>query len=418
MGYWGEAGTTVTWKNPTVTQESQRQSGGWYYNPSTGRVDRWWSGSQPSTTSSGGGSSGGGGGGTNYQDIINQQLAQQRAAEEEQRRRQEEARQKELQYLSQAKAEEQGLIGRYTSAISGLEPLTAIRQRLGTEFNLPSLQQASDFLTTTLENIPGSVKTLAGQFGISAPRMEQRMQALASNITPAQQQAVRQEQTAQERLADTLKYEIAQQERQLLPYTQEFTVLKDRIAREAAGFTAENKSQLDLLLQELKNTGTLTEQKLLSARELALKEEEYNLEKMKLENARETVTSDGRVRLINSYTGELIADLGSSRAGGVGTPGTSIDTAADDWEAEQAAKTAGEKSLATVGGGQPGVNYSANIPASFMPANYTPASYPTAAPAPSLSSQVSSFNFAPLPGTPEYIAQQAQLYGYTSDLKL
>lgn len=417
MGYWGEAGTTVTWKNPTVTQESQRESGGWYYNPSTGRVDRWWSGNQPSTTSSGGG----GGGGTNYQDIINQQLAQQRAAEEAQRQRQEEARQKELQYLSQAKAEEQGLLGRYTSAISGLEPLTAIRQRLGTEYNLPSLQQASDFLTTTLENIPGSVKTLAGQFGISAPRMEQRMQALATNITPAQQQAVRQEQTAQERLADTLKYEIAQQERQLLPYTQEFTVLKDRIAREAAGFTAENKSQLDLLLQELKNTGTLTEQKLLSARELALKEEEYNLEKMKMENARETITVDGRVQLRNAYTGELIADLGSSRSG-TSTPGTSIDTAADDWEAEQAAKTAGEKSLATVGGGQAGVNYSANIPASFMPANYTPASYPTATPTPSLSQQVSNLNFTPLPGTMSYVSPEEQrkalIYGSGGDIRL
>jgi len=410
MGYWGEAGTTVTWKNPTVTQESQRQSGGWYYNPATGRVDRWWTGSQPTTTSGGGGSTST----NNYQSQIDQQLAQQRAAEEAQRKRQEEARAKELAYYGQAKQEEQGLLGRYTTAIQNLEPLTAIRQRLGTEFNLPSLQQASDFLTTTLENIPGSVKNLAGQFGISAPRMEQRMQSLAANITPAQQQAVRQEQTAQERLADTLKYEVAQQERQLLPYTQEFTVLKDRIARESAGFTTENKAQLDLLLQELKTTGTLTEQKLLSARELALKEEDYNLEKMKLENAREVITADGRVKLINSLTGELIRDLGSSRSGTGGAGGTSIDMAADEYDASQATAAKDEKNLSTVG--QSSVNYSPVIPASFMPANYTPASYPTASPAPSLSQQVSNFNFAPLPGTPEYATQQAQLYGYKTDL--
>lgn len=42
MGYWGEAGTPVTWSNPRFVPESQRQNGGWYYNPSTNRVDRWW----------------------------------------------------------------------------------------------------------------------------------------------------------------------------------------------------------------------------------------------------------------------------------------------------------------------------------------------------------------------------------------
>jgi len=54
MGYWGEAGTTVTWKNPTKVPEGQRQSGGWYYNPDSNRVDRWWSGDQPQQQSSGG----------------------------------------------------------------------------------------------------------------------------------------------------------------------------------------------------------------------------------------------------------------------------------------------------------------------------------------------------------------------------
>jgi len=38
-----EAGTTVTWANPQFVPESQRENGGWYYNPDTNRVDRWWS---------------------------------------------------------------------------------------------------------------------------------------------------------------------------------------------------------------------------------------------------------------------------------------------------------------------------------------------------------------------------------------
>lgn len=56
MGYWDNQGaspTKVTWKNPQQVPESQRSNGGWYYNPSSGYVERWWSGSAPS--SSGGG---------------------------------------------------------------------------------------------------------------------------------------------------------------------------------------------------------------------------------------------------------------------------------------------------------------------------------------------------------------------------
>lgn len=38
-----ETGTKVTWANPQVVPENKRENGGWYYNPATGSVDRWWS---------------------------------------------------------------------------------------------------------------------------------------------------------------------------------------------------------------------------------------------------------------------------------------------------------------------------------------------------------------------------------------
>lgn len=47
----GAQGTKVTWKNPTVTPVAKRSNGGWYYNPNSGSVDRWWSGT-PSNQSS------------------------------------------------------------------------------------------------------------------------------------------------------------------------------------------------------------------------------------------------------------------------------------------------------------------------------------------------------------------------------
>jgi hypothetical protein len=48
-GYWdnkGDAATKVTWDNPEFVPEEKRSTGGWYYNPSSGNVDRWWTGTQ------------------------------------------------------------------------------------------------------------------------------------------------------------------------------------------------------------------------------------------------------------------------------------------------------------------------------------------------------------------------------------
>lgn len=72
MGAFREAGTKVTWKNPQFVPENKRQNGGWYYNPSSGRVDRWWSD--------------GGGGDGGQQQRQQQQAPQPPSAEEIMRR--------------------------------------------------------------------------------------------------------------------------------------------------------------------------------------------------------------------------------------------------------------------------------------------------------------------------------------------
>ena len=87
MGYFGESGTKVTWANPQKVPEGQRQNGGWYYNPDSGRVDRWWNDgdgprqqqqqqqqqSQPRQKT--------------YEDYLKEKQAADRKAAEEQKRR-------------------------------------------------------------------------------------------------------------------------------------------------------------------------------------------------------------------------------------------------------------------------------------------------------------------------------------------
>lgn len=63
----GASPTKVTWANPQVVPESQRQSGAWYYNPDSGYVERWWSeGDNPQPS--------GGDATSNYLDQISQTL--------------------------------------------------------------------------------------------------------------------------------------------------------------------------------------------------------------------------------------------------------------------------------------------------------------------------------------------------------
>lgn len=52
-GYWdnkGDPATKATWANPTIVPVEKRSSGGWYYNPESGNVDRWWSGTKQTTS--------------------------------------------------------------------------------------------------------------------------------------------------------------------------------------------------------------------------------------------------------------------------------------------------------------------------------------------------------------------------------
>jgi hypothetical protein len=57
-GTFGETGTKATWSNPVVTPEASRANGGWYYNPASGSVDRWWGTGGTTTPATSGASSG------------------------------------------------------------------------------------------------------------------------------------------------------------------------------------------------------------------------------------------------------------------------------------------------------------------------------------------------------------------------
>lgn len=324
MGYWGESGTAVTWSNPDFVPESQRQSGGWYYNPDTNRVDRWWSGSAPSTSS--GSSSGGGGAISKALEEANRRAAENearlRAAEEERQRELERQRQERERLFKQFTGEEQGLQTKLEQAIAGFESPEAIRSRLGTELGIDigELNKQSELLRNTLEAIPENVARIAANFPLTGGARDRRIAAQVAEIAPEATRAQENLQTGVGLISNFTSEALSEQRfNKLTPIQQEFETLKDRIAREISGFDTQNQNELNALIDKINTSGSLLDSELNRATELAMKEEEFLREQWNIENnARQIIDRDGRQVLINPYTGETIADLGSSSTGGGG----------------------------------------------------------------------------------------------------
>lgn len=311
MSYWGEAGTTVTWKNPTKVPESQRQSGGWYYNPDSNRVDRWWSGDQPQQQSSGGG----GGGGTDYGAILKQQQDEAARKEAEAKAAYEAEQARGQAYLTKAAGEEQSLLDKFTGAIKALEPSQAIYKRLGEEQGLPGLKSTAEQFTSQVKAIPENVKALATQIPISTTRQAQRVTQQLENLAPRQQEAVTQFQNSLSEVSRQLGFALEDQKTQLEPFAYAFQQLSDRIAREMSGYSTNIQNSLNILLNRLTQTGNLSQTQLANAYEMAKQEADYLNQKDLLSMSNQFIEGGGHKLLVNSITGDIIADYGKTSTG-------------------------------------------------------------------------------------------------------
>lgn len=334
MGYWGERGTKATWANPQQTPEGSRQHGGWYYNPGTGSVDRWYTGSPPSapSASTGGGGGGGGGGGYTGPSATDLAAAFEKGRQEtfaEQERIRKEAEKKEQAAITD-------WTSRFTEKIESFTPWEEYAMGIEQDIGLPAMEEAAFGLSETLAGIPDVVKAQAQRTGgMSAAQMQRLIQSRQAEMSPQVQEALRLAQRGQAEVSQRLGYEMTEREQALAPYATEAEMINASLARQSTMYTTQMESQLDSLLEKYRVRGDLTSQEMQMANNLAQLEAEYEHEKNLLNMGTEQVTINGRRLLINSQTGETIRDLGPASGEGAYTSPYGIMSEYQRWLQER-----------------------------------------------------------------------------------
>jgi hypothetical protein len=195
--------------------------------------------------------------------------------------------------LERQKAEEQGLLGRFTGKIEGFEPLSEMSKRISAELGIPELSeerlQYHDIITDlqgTLESLGERVGAETRGFDVTASQLgrikEEREIPLRTQLTSASREAGKVGERLSERFG-TLGTELgfAQQERALAlkPFELEANLLSDRLAREFTGYSQQMQNELDLYLDQVQAGRQLAENEARRMHELAMAEEEFVREK-------------------------------------------------------------------------------------------------------------------------------------------
>jgi len=203
-------------------------------------------------------------------------------------------------------AKEQDFLGRYKTGITGAS--TALKNELGIEGLRANALQAGETAAGVqgqLSAITPTQQTVAKQVGISAPRLTQRIAQKTSELSPALSAASSALSTSNAALESGQSAYSTGMSEALLPYTTEASMLSDSLAREATGYNTVIQSELDTLLEKIKQQGTLDLAEIQKAQALAEKEQEYL-------NQRSTIDLGNRTALINPMTG---AEVGSYKQG-------------------------------------------------------------------------------------------------------
>jgi hypothetical protein len=218
--------------------------------------------------------------------------------------------------LNKQGGESADYLKRYTDFLGSQEGASAMSSRIGEELGIPSLQKNATMLRNTLTNLPGTYSKAMTGYDVNQNQLSRVIGQKSSELSPIVETTERALAGAQNTLGQRMGFEQADQQKALLPYQTEKELLSDRQARETTLYSQDNQNELNGLITKINAGITLSEGEKNRAAQLAASEKQYELEKEKM-NQTETqiIEVGGRKKLINSRTGQVIQDLGSSSSG-------------------------------------------------------------------------------------------------------
>lgn len=171
--------------------------------------------------------------------------------------------------------EEQDYLSRYRKALGGQESLPDMYKRLGIELGIPNLQQSSNTLNTTLANIPATYSSATRGFDVNANQLSRTIGQKTAELQPVVTSTNNALTSAVENAGRGMQYGIAQQQKELLPFQTEASMLSDRWAREQTGFTTDHQAELSALISKMQSGVQLSEGEANRANALAVAEKQY-----------------------------------------------------------------------------------------------------------------------------------------------
>lgn len=198
-------------------------------------------------------------------------------------------------------------LNRYRGAISGQEQLPAMYSRLSQELGIPELQQNVGQLTTTMTNLPATYSAATRGFDVNANQLQRIIGQKSAELAPALTAAQNALSSKENLLGTMMGLYQQQQQKELLPYQSEQSLLNDRLAREYSGFNQDMERELDALITKMKLGVEMSENEKNRANQLAIAEKQYQAELARINAQKESpiALSKGQI-LINPQTGNKI----------------------------------------------------------------------------------------------------------------
>lgn len=233
--------------------------------------------------------------------------------------------------LSKQAGQEQNLITQFQNTVSGQEPLTAIYTRLQNEQGVPQLQgQIANYekdistqqnLLDTLESsvnerTKGTLTTEAQrqrQLASESAPLVANLGSLGKGLAPLASDLA----TREGNVTTGLSTSEAEQQRQLTPITTAISAFSDQAAREITGYSADQKSALDVYTQQVANGQELTMEQQKEAAALIQQEKDFN-------NQKGLITAKMNADI--TYNKSVATSGGNTTASDLGSPtGTASD---------------------------------------------------------------------------------------------
>lgn len=174
-----------------------------------------------------------------------------------------------------AAARENDFLTRFRGAISGQEGVSAMASRIGNELGLPGLQSNVTNLSTLLQNMPYTQKAATAGTDVNQNQLDRIIASKASALAPTVTGVTNAYNAATQNLGTQLGYGVQQQQKELLPYSTEASMLSDRAAREVSGYTTQMQSELDALISKMQTDAQLKESELSRMQQLATAEQQH-----------------------------------------------------------------------------------------------------------------------------------------------